>query len=136
MRSLKTTGPNLRRDEVCAAHTTAVAAVRRLPEQALLLADNCRAERLNTAERRDVSLMDIQNGCLLPPRTSLLRLGDAAQLPQQPCSQHRWMDGRSSDPQEWHLGNSELMNLGLFDLSEGEAKLWLMGRGGPGLFIC
>lgn len=42
MRSLKTTGPNLSRDEVSAAHTTAVAAVRRMPEQALLLADNCR----------------------------------------------------------------------------------------------
>lgn len=46
MRSLKTAGPNLSRDFISAAHTTAVAAVRRMPEQALLRADNCRAERL------------------------------------------------------------------------------------------
>lgn len=47
MRSLKTTWPNLRRSEVYTAHTTAVAAVRSMPEKAmLLLADNWRVETL------------------------------------------------------------------------------------------
>lgn len=46
VRSLKTTWPNLSISEVYAAHTTAVAAVRSMPEKAMLLADNWRVESL------------------------------------------------------------------------------------------
>ena len=46
MRSLKTTWPNLSISEVYTAHTTAVAAVRSMPEKAMLLADNWRVGSL------------------------------------------------------------------------------------------
>lgn len=46
MRSFETTWPNLSTSEVYAAHTTAVAAVRSMPEKAMLLADNWRAGTL------------------------------------------------------------------------------------------
>jgi len=46
VRSFKTTWPNLSISEVCAAHTTAVAAVGNTPEKAMLLADNWRVGSL------------------------------------------------------------------------------------------